>query len=81
MATFWEIAACSVSNLFSLYFVYSLYIFISRFGFKTGICLLIATVPVHCFSITFILKPLYKGIRNFTQLRNAENFNLISNVV
>ena len=29
-------------------------IFISRFGFKSGICLLIAPVPVHCFSITFI---------------------------
>ena len=25
----------------------------SRFGFKSGICLLIAPVPVHCFSITF----------------------------
>ena len=24
------------------------------FGFKSGICLLIAPVPVHCFSITFI---------------------------
>ena len=28
-------------------------IFFSRFGFKSGICLLIAPVPVHCFSITF----------------------------
>ena len=53
MATFWEIAARSVSNLFSLYFVYLQYLFISRFGFKSGICLLIAPVPVHCFSITF----------------------------
>ena len=53
MATFWEIAARSVSNLFSLYFVYLKYIFISRFGFKSGVCLLIAPVPVHCFSITF----------------------------
>ena len=24
----------------------------SRFGFKNGICLLVAQVPVHCFSIT-----------------------------
>ena len=24
-------------------------------GFKSGICLLIAPVPVHCFSITFIV--------------------------
>ena len=52
MATFWEIAARSVSNLFSLYFVYFKYLFISCFGFKSGICLLIAPVPVHCFSIT-----------------------------
>ena len=57
MATFKEIAARSVSNLFSLYFVYLYYLFISRFGFKSGICLLIAPVPVLCFSITFPLKP------------------------
>ena len=31
-----------------------IYSFISRFGIKSGICLLIAPVPVHCFSITFI---------------------------
>ena len=42
-----------VSNSFSLYFVYLYYSFISRFGFNSGICLLIAPVPVHCFSITF----------------------------
>ena len=28
------------------------FLFISHFGFKTGIWLLIAPVPVHCFSIT-----------------------------
>ena len=56
MATFLEIAARSVNNLFSLYFVYLYYLFISRFGFKSGICLLTAPVPVHCFSITFIFK-------------------------
>ena len=55
MATFWEIAAHSVSNLFSLYFVYLLYLFISRFGIKSGICLLIVPVPVHCFSLTFTI--------------------------
>ena len=54
MTTFWEIAARSVSNLFSLYFVYLKYLFISCFGFKSGICLLIDPVPVHCFSITFL---------------------------
>ena len=26
------------------------------FGFKSGICLLIAPLPVHCFSITFFLR-------------------------
>ena len=57
MATFWEIAARSVSNLFSLYLVYLQYLFISRFGFKSRICLLIAPVPVHCFSITFRIAP------------------------
>ena len=39
-------------NIFSLYFVYLQHLFISRFGFKSGICLLIARVPIHCFSIT-----------------------------
>ena len=54
---FWKIAARSVSNLFLLYFVYLLYLFISRLGFKSGICLLIAPgpVPVHCFSFTFTM--------------------------
>ena len=56
MATFWEIAARSGNNLFSLYFVCLLYLFISRFGLKSGICLLISPVPVHCFSITFMCK-------------------------
>ena len=66
MATFWEIAARSVSILFSLYFVYLYYLFISRFGFKSGICLLIAPVPVHCFSITFIMGKV--EIDNFCQV-------------
>ena len=52
VATFWEIAARSVNNLFSLYFVYLKYLFISRFCFMSGICFLIVPVPVHCFSIT-----------------------------
>ena len=33
-------------------------------GFKSGICLLIAPVPVHCFSITFLSKN-KKSIKNF----------------
>ena len=51
MANFWEIAARSVGNLFSLSFVDFLYLFISRFGFKSGIWLLIAPVPVNCFVV------------------------------
>ena len=46
---FGEIAARLVVHLFSLSFVYLLYLFISRFGFKSGIWLLIAQVPVHAF--------------------------------
>ena len=53
MDTFLEIVTRSVNNLFSLYFVYLQHSFISRFGFKSGICLLIAAVPVHCFSNSF----------------------------
>ena len=53
MATFWEIAARSVGGLFSLYFVCLWCLFVSRFGFGSGICLLIAPVPVHCFSVAF----------------------------
>ena len=54
MADFWEIAARSVSDLFSLYCVYLYFLFIFRYGFKSRICLLIAPVPVHGFSITLM---------------------------
>ena len=53
MATFWEITARSVDHLFSLSFVYLIYLFISRFGFDSRIWFLIDPVPVHYFSITF----------------------------
>ena len=39
MAAFWEIAARSVSTLFFLYFVCLKYLFISRFGFGSWICI------------------------------------------
>ena len=55
MATFWEIAGRSVGHMFSLSFVYLYFLFISPFGFKSGIWLLIAPVPVNCFSITSTL--------------------------
>ena len=49
MTIFREIAARSVGHLFSLFFFLFVILFISRFGFKSGIWLLIAPVPVHCF--------------------------------
>ena len=52
MATFWEIAARLIGHVFSLSFVYLYFLFISHFGYKSGIKILIAPVPVHCFSIT-----------------------------
>ena len=73
MATFWEIAARSVSNLVSLYFVYLYYLFISRFVFKRGICLLIAPVPVHCFSITSINVQLHSFVRKYKIFINAKS--------
>ena len=33
---------------------------LSLFGYKGGICLLIAPVPVHCFLITFMEMKFYK---------------------
>ena len=53
MATFWEIASRSVGHMFSLSLFFLYFLFIPHFGFKSGIWLLIAPVPVHCFSITF----------------------------
>ena len=54
MATFWDLAANSVGHMSPLSFVHLNFLFISHFGFKSGIWLLISPVPVHCFSITFI---------------------------
>ena len=43
----------------------------SRFGFKSGICILIAPVPVHCFSITFgISHRVVTWIRSFLSDRS-----------
>ena len=68
MATFWKIAARPVNNLFSLYFVYLLYLFISRFGLKRGLCLLIAPGPVRCFSITFLSHKIAKYFENLRSM-------------
>ena len=48
MATFLEIAARSVSN-----FSHCILSICNIYLFPVLVCLLIATVPVHCFSITF----------------------------
>ena len=53
MAAFLEVTARSVGGLFSLCFVRLWCLFVSHFGFEGGICLLIAPVPVHCFSVAF----------------------------
>ena len=53
---------------------------VSRFGFKSGICLLIAPVPVHCFSITFnnIQHDKIQNVRqNDQNYYNVRIFNLI----
>ena len=66
MATFWEIAARSVNNKFVLIVFCLFVIFIYfPFGFKSRICLLIAPVPVHCFSITLIAPKAPNCIQNF----------------
>ena len=42
----------------------------TRFDIKSGICLLIVPVPVHCFSLTFVTKHAcleYKEICTYTQ--------------
>ena len=83
MATFWETAAHLVGHLFSLSFVYLLYLFISRFGLKSGICLLIASVPVHFWSITIkYQRPTFRAkIRKMTTyyLKIIEKLSIFTN--
>ena len=46
--------SCPLGMQFLLIVLYLFVIFIYfPFGFKSGICLMIAPVPVHCVSITF----------------------------
>ena len=71
---FLEIAAHSVGHLFTLSFVYLLYLFISRFGFMSGIWLLIAPVPVHCFSLhLFRAFKSSTGLHTIAKLRNIHS--------
>ena len=73
MATFWEIAAGSVNNLLlCILSICNIHLFsVSVFG--SGICLLIAPVPVHCFSITFEVFSLmvFENEIYLTKKRNA----------
>ena len=48
---------------FLIVFCLLVFLFISHFGFKSGIRLLIASVPVHCFSITFLISLSYIVVR------------------
>ena len=86
MANFWEIAVHWVGYLFSLSFVYLLFLFSFRFGFKSGIWLLIAPVPVYCYFITFLLVNIlndgahFINVKRFRCLRffsiNCHGYNL-----
>ena len=50
---FGKIAAHSVCSFILIVFCLFVIFVISHFGFEGGICLLIASVPVHCPLITF----------------------------
>ena len=54
-----------------------MYLFISRFGFKSGICLLIAPVPVHCFSITLIALVIHSFAVNYVYHHNKMSVSFI----
>ena len=47
--------SCPLSKQFVLivFCLFVIFIYFPLIGFKSGICLLIAPVPVHCISITF----------------------------
>ena len=55
------------------------YLFISCFSFKSGICLLIAPVPVHCFSITFYAaEALYRQVNESESCANLQSVKLLN---
>ena len=62
LVRFWLLSGHLVGNscphgwsyVFIVFCLFVFFLFISHFGFKSVIWLLIAPVPVHCFSITFI---------------------------
>ena len=54
MATFWEIAAHLVGHILSLSFIYLYFYLFPILVLRAGFGILIATDPVHYFSITFV---------------------------
>ena len=57
-----------VLNVFCLFVI----LFISHFGFKSGLWLVIAPVPVHCFSITFnTMKKQRRGLNRYNVLQSC----------
>ena len=69
MATFWEIAARSINNFLS---ICNIYLF-PVFGFTSGICLLIAPVPVHCFNFLLLFFKITRKRNNKNEI--AWNLN------
>ena len=61
MATFWEIAAHSVDNMFSYVFLLFVILVISHFGYEDWIWVLIATVPDLGTLLSFVSHATYSG--------------------
>ena len=51
----YEILLAGRPYVLIVFCLFVIFIFTSRFGFNSGIWLLIAPVPVRCFSITYIV--------------------------
>ena len=70
--------SCPLGWLFVLIVVCLSVIFIiSRFGVKSGIWFLIAPVPSHCFSITFITSPKLSDRQNASITPQMNVFNQV----
>ena len=68
--------------------LFVIFIYFCRFGFESGICLLIAPVPVHCFSIIFFSSHIFHLLfcrlsgsgQNRISFSNALSISSISNL-
>ena len=62
--------SCPLGKQFVLivFCLFVIFIF-SHFGFKSGICLLIVLVPVHCFSFTFTYFKKVSGVCALSRFR------------